>query len=156
MYYQNWSELKKFNPVKDGKWDQELLYEYLVSSCYKNFRQPLNDFFSSYQNDEALAELLFDFLLNEEYDGSESQIGAAFYLSKFDKTILKRKKICYCRPSRIPLIGNAHLKITVIWNGFKFYALSFTLYASPIFQSSPQKTIKKSNHKEKTICRLSS
>lgn len=28
MYYQNWSELKKFNPVKDGKWDQELLYEY--------------------------------------------------------------------------------------------------------------------------------
>jgi hypothetical protein len=92
MYYQNWSELKKFNPVKDGKWDQELLYEYLVSSCYKNFEQPLNDFFSSYQNDEALAELLFDFLLNEEYDGSESQIGAAFYLSKFDKTILKKKK----------------------------------------------------------------
>ena len=137
MYYQNWSELKKFNPVKDGKWDQELLYEYLVSSCYKNFRQPLNDFFSSYQNDEALAELLFDFLLNEEYDGSESQIGAAFYLSKFDKTILKKKKD--------------------IWNGFKFYALSFNLYASsPIFQSSPQKTIKKSNHKEKTICKLSS
>lgn len=92
MYYQNWSELKKFNPVKDGKWDQELLYEYLVYSCYKSFKQPLNDFFSSYQNDEALAELLFDFLLNEEYDGSESQIGAAFYLSKFDKTILKKKK----------------------------------------------------------------
>ena len=92
MYYQNWSELKKFNPVKDGKWDQELLYEYLVSSCYKNFEQPLNDFFSSYQNDEALAELLFDFLLNEEYDGSESQIGAAFYLSKFDKANLKKKK----------------------------------------------------------------
>ena len=77
--------------TKEG-WDQELLYEYLVSSCYKNFKQPLNDFFSSYQNDEALAELLFDFLLNEEYDGSESQIGAAFYLSKFDKTILKKKK----------------------------------------------------------------
>ncbi len=67
------------------------MYEYLVSSCYKNFEQPLNDFFSSYLNDEALAELLFDFLLNEEYDGSASQIGAAFYLSKFDKTVFPSK-----------------------------------------------------------------
>lgn len=119
------------------------MYEYLVSSCYKNFKQPLNDFFSSYQNDEALAELLFDFLLNEEYDGSESQIGAAFYLSKFDKTILKKKKDLLLQAQQNPVDWKRPLKITVIWNGFKFYALSFTLYASPHIPVFPSKNNQK-------------
>lgn len=92
MNYSNWTELKAFIPVKDGTWNQDILYEYLVSSCYREFKQPLDDFFSAYQGDEALAEILFGFLLDEEYDGSESQIGAAFYISRFDKRVLKGKK----------------------------------------------------------------
>ena len=105
MYYSNWNELKEFCPIKDGRWDQEILYEYLVSSCYTNFKEPLDNFFGTHQNDEALAELLFDFLLNDEYDGSESQIGAAYYISKLDKIVLKRKK-------KTRLFGKDHLGYT--------------------------------------------
>lgn len=92
MYYKNWEELKKISPINGKKWNKEILYEYLVSSCYRNFKIPLDDFFSKYENDEELADLLFEFLLEDEFDGSESQIGASFYLSKFDKNVLREKK----------------------------------------------------------------
>lgn len=92
MYYTNWKELMQNSPIKDKQWNKEILYEYLVSSCYKDFKKPLDDFFSNYQNDEVLAEILFEFLLNDEYDGSESQIGAAYYISRFEKNVLKKKR----------------------------------------------------------------
>lgn len=92
MYCENWEVPERDCPLKDGKWDKEALYEYLVWSCSKKFRQPLDDFFSRYQGDRELAGLLFDFLLDDEYDGSDCQMGAAYYIAKLDREILKDKK----------------------------------------------------------------
>lgn len=92
MYFRNWEELEKLSPVDNGKWNKEILYEYLVWSCNRNFREPIDSFFLKYQQDEKLAELLFDFLLNDEFDGSDSQIGAARYIARLDKELLKKKK----------------------------------------------------------------
>ena len=47
---------------------------------------------AKYQNDESLADLLFDFLLNDDYDGSDCQIGAAIYIARMDRDLLQRKK----------------------------------------------------------------
>ena len=40
----------------------------------------------------GLLDLLFDILLDDDYDGSDAQIGAAYYISKLDKSVLKMKK----------------------------------------------------------------
>lgn len=92
MYFKNWDELKKLCPVDNGKWNKEILYEYLVWSCNRNFSAAIDDFFMKYQQDEELAELLFDFLLNDEFDGSDSQIGATYYIARLNKELLKKKK----------------------------------------------------------------
>lgn len=49
-------------------------------------------FFANYENDEKLVNLLFEFLLNDYYDGSDSQMGAARYIGKINKGLLRRKK----------------------------------------------------------------
>ena len=92
MYFENWEELKKLCPVDNGIWDKEILYEYLVWSCNKYFVSDIDRFMEKYQNDEALAELLFEFLLNDAYDGSDSQAGAAKYVARLDKELLRKKK----------------------------------------------------------------
>lgn len=104
MYCENWEVPERDCPLKDGKWDKEALYEYLVWSCSKKFRQPLDDFFSRYQGDRELARLLFDFLLDDEYDGSDCQMGAAYYIAKLD-----RKIRCF---------GKNRLQTKAIWNGY--------------------------------------
>lgn len=43
-------------------------------------------------DDEELAELLFSFLLDDDYEGSDSQTGAAFYIAKLNREVLKKKK----------------------------------------------------------------
>ena len=92
MYFTTWDELKKRCPVVDGRWNAEFLYEYLVASCNQSFSMQIDTFFMEYQNDEKLVELLFSFLLDEDYDGSDSQMGAARQLSKMDRQLLKKKK----------------------------------------------------------------
>lgn len=92
MYFRSWEELKKLCPIKNGKWNKEILYEYLVWSCNKNFRDYIDNFFQKYQQDEKLAELLFDFIFNDEFDGSDSQMGAARYIARLDKELLKKNK----------------------------------------------------------------
>lgn len=88
-----WEELERNCPVKDGVWDKELLYEYLVWSCYRDVEERLHSFFAKYQDDERLAELLFEFLLDDYYDGSESQIGASYYIARLDRDLLREKKV---------------------------------------------------------------
>ena len=80
MYYSTWEEWQKACPIADGAWDKERLYEYLVASGYK-FSEQIEAFFMGYRDDEALADLLFSFLLDEDYDGSDSQMGAARVIS---------------------------------------------------------------------------
>lgn len=92
MYFKDWEELRKLSPIENKTWNKEILYEYLVWSCHRDFAKPINDFFTKYQNDEELAELLFEFLLNTDYDGSDCQMGAARYISKLDKELLRKKK----------------------------------------------------------------
>ena len=85
-------ELEKRCPVKDGVWDKKLLYEYLVWSCCLNFKEWLDSFFAKYRSDEGLADLLFEFLLDDYYDGSDSQMGAAYYIARLDRELLRQKK----------------------------------------------------------------
>lgn len=91
MYYSTWEELQKVCPIVDGTWDKERLYEYLVQSCYQ-FSEQIENFFMEYRNDEKLADLLFSFLFDDDYDGSDSQIGAARVISRMDHQLLRKKK----------------------------------------------------------------
>lgn len=92
MYFRSWEELKKLHPIDNGIWNKDILYEYLVWSCHRDFKNSIDDFFVKYQDDEELAQLLFDFLLNDDFNGSDSQMGAAYYISTLDKELLKKKK----------------------------------------------------------------
>lgn len=92
MIAASWKELEELSPVQDGVWDKKRLYEYLVQSCYVTFQEELNRFFYQYEADRQLAGLLLDFLLDEDYDGSDSQMGAAFYLGRMDRDVLRGER----------------------------------------------------------------
>ena len=91
MYYKTWEEWQKACPIIDGIWDKERLYEYLVAICHE-FSKQIETFFMEYRNDEDLADLLFSFLFDDDYDGSDSQIGAARVLQTMDRQLLKKRK----------------------------------------------------------------
>ncbi len=92
MYFKNWEELRALCPIENGKWNREVLYEYLVWCCYRDFSDAVNEFMAAYRKDEALADLLFDVLSNDDYDGSDSQMGAAYYIARLDRELLRKKK----------------------------------------------------------------
>ncbi len=92
MYFKSPEELKSIVPFDKGIWNREYLYEYLVWSCNSKFEKYINGFFEEHMDDEELAELLFSFLLDDDYEGSDSQMGAAFYIAKLDREVLKKKK----------------------------------------------------------------
>ena len=92
MQFKDWEELSRLCPVTDGTWEQERLYEYLVQSCNRKFEIQIEAFFQAYRNDGELADLLFSFLLSDDYDGSDAQMGAAHVLSGMDRQLLQAKK----------------------------------------------------------------
>lgn len=92
MYFSSPEELEQIVPVCNGIWNKGYLYEYLVWRCNIRFREHIDRFFAGYLTDENLADLLFSFLLDDEYDGSDSQMGAARLLAKMDKQLLQSKK----------------------------------------------------------------
>lgn len=92
MYFSSPEELGKIIPIYDGAWNKDYLYEYLVWSCNARFQEHINGFFQDYLNDRSLADLLFSFLLDGDYDGSDCQMGAAWLLSKMDREMLREKK----------------------------------------------------------------
>jgi len=92
MQFHSWDELKKEAPFCNGKWDKDKLKEYLIQSCHKDFTLQIELYFAQFQKDGNLANLLFDFLLNEADDGSDCQIGAAYYISKLDRNVLKERR----------------------------------------------------------------
>ncbi len=91
MYYSTWEEWQEVCPIVDGTWDKERLYEYLVAGCHQ-FSKQIETFFMGYRKDENLADLLFSFLFDEDYDGSDSQMGAARVISGMDHQLLRKKK----------------------------------------------------------------
>lgn len=92
MYFSSPEELKKIIPICNGVWNNDYLYEYLVWNSNIRFQEYINRFFDDYLNDETLADMLFAFLLNGDYDGSDCQMGAARLISKMDKQLLQAKK----------------------------------------------------------------
>lgn len=94
MYFSSWTELQKFVPIQNGVWNKERLCEYLIQSCNASFKNYIDQFFSEYETDKDLADMLFDILLEEDYEGSDAQMGAAHYISKLSKQVLRQKKEC--------------------------------------------------------------
>ena len=92
MYFHSPEELEKIIPVRNGIWNKDDLYEYLVWSSNVRFRAYISRFFSSHLQDENLAELLFSFLLSDEYDGSDCQMGAARLIARMDRQVLCAQK----------------------------------------------------------------
>ncbi len=86
-------ELKQNIPYSNGEWNQKYLYEYLVQVNYDGLDYIVLDFFKTHYDDKELACILLqDFLLDDTYEGSESQIGAAFILRQMDKSALAANK----------------------------------------------------------------
>ncbi len=92
MYFTSPEELKSIIPFRDGIWNREYLYEYLVWSCNAEFSQHIDEYFEGYTDNAELADLLFSFLLDDAYDGSDSQMGAAYYIARMERELLKSKK----------------------------------------------------------------
>ena len=92
MYFSSPDELNKIIPICEGIWTKNYLYEHLVWSCNVKFKDYIDKFFSDYLNDENLADMLFSFLLDDYYDGSDCQMGAARLISKLDRQMLRTKK----------------------------------------------------------------
>ena len=63
-----------------------------MQSCNRNYKNQLDNFFAQYTSDEMLAELLFGFLLDDNFDGSDCQMGAAYYIARLDRELLRKKK----------------------------------------------------------------
>lgn len=84
--------LKNHLPYQNGDWNKDFLYEYLVAGCYRNTKDYVTEYLENYLNDDNLADILFSFLLDNSYDGSDSQMSAAWFLGKFDRSVLKNKK----------------------------------------------------------------
>ena len=82
-------ELKQNIPYFNGEWNHKYLYEYLVYVNYNDLCYIPFDFFKPHFDDKELARILLqDFLLDDSYDGSESQLGAAVILRMMDKSAL--------------------------------------------------------------------
>lgn len=92
----HWSDLRRRYPLREGAWDRDRLKEYLIQLCHTSSNEPLkrflHQFFSKYRSDEALADLLFAFLLDDSYDGSDCQMGAAQVIASLDRDLLRKKR----------------------------------------------------------------
>ena len=92
MRFDSWSDLSRKAPFCGGKWDRDKLKEYLIQSCGQRFRQQIELYFAQFRKDGALADLLFEFLLNEDCDGSDCQIGAAWFIRRLDRDVLRERR----------------------------------------------------------------
>ena len=111
MNYKEYAKYLKENPpFNDNKWDKEMLYEYLVYSCCVDTSEYIKGYFSQYTNDENLLKLLFDFLLDDDYDGSDSQISSAYHISKFDKSLLEKYSDLLSEAGKNPVAARNPLK----------------------------------------------
>ena len=82
-------ELAAKIPFSNGSWNLSYLYEYLVEVNYGTDNIALRFFGKHLASAELAGILLKEFLLNEDYDGSESQLGAAVILRRMDRSALR-------------------------------------------------------------------
>lgn len=89
-YLKTMNYLKENPPFNNGEWNKENLYQYLVYSCCTDTSEFIDEYFSKHTDNENLLKLLFDFLLDDNYDGSDCQISSAYYISRMDKALLEK------------------------------------------------------------------
>lgn len=104
MRYEIWEELWRDCPLVDGGWDRERLKEYLIQRCDTRFTAQIDRFFGGHRTDAALADLLFEFLLSGDYDGSDCQMGAARVIAKLDRGVLRKKRDLLRRAQEAPVL----------------------------------------------------
>ena len=115
MYFSSPEELKNIVPIRNGVWNKAYLYEYLVWNSNNRFEKYIGDFFRDYLDNADLADLLFSILLDDYYDGSDCQMGAARLISRMDKQLLKSKKALLLQAQenevywKRPFLNNEHL-----------------------------------------------
>lgn len=54
MVFQNWGELEAQRPYENGIWDKTKLFEFLVQSCTRTFREQIDEYFAGYREDEKV------------------------------------------------------------------------------------------------------
>ena len=87
-------DLKMIAPYSNGVWDKEKLVEFLIWHCNINFQDWIRTYFADYLNDRNLADLLFEIVLDDDFDGSDARMGAACFISKLSEDVLKEKRTC--------------------------------------------------------------
>ncbi len=115
MNYEEWLKehskyLKENPPFNNNKWNKEMLYEYLVYSCCIDTSEFIDEYFKKYTHDENLLKLLFDFLLDDDYDGSDCQISSAYYIARMDKALLEKYSDLLSETGKNPVDARNPLK----------------------------------------------
>lgn len=85
-------DLENIAPCKNGTWDKENLIEYLIWKCDRRFSSWIDKYFSKYKHDRQFAGLLFDIVLDDDFDGSDARMSAAYFIAQLSEDILKEKK----------------------------------------------------------------
>lgn len=109
-YKEHLKYLKENPPFNNNEWDRKILYEYLVYSCIKGTQEYIHKYFSRYTNDENLLKMLFDFLLDDNYDGSDCQMASAYYIAQMDKTLLEKYSDLLSEAGKNPVDAKNPLK----------------------------------------------
>ncbi|MDE6781148.1 MAG: hypothetical protein K2J40_06800 [Ruminococcus sp.] len=109
--YSNMIQYLKENPpyTADG-WNKENLYNYLVYSCCLDTQAYIDKYFENYTGSEDLLKMLFDFLLDDNYDGSDSQISAAYYTAHMDSRLLEKYSNLLAEAGKNPVAARNPLK----------------------------------------------
>ena len=92
MYFSSLEQLKMNSPYDNGRWEKDKLIEYLIQSNNKKFSEYINAFFCKHINDSILADILFDIVLDDDYDGSDAKMGAAYFISKLSENLLMTRR----------------------------------------------------------------
>lgn len=91
---ENVNELLRKNPVKaDGNFDKEIIKEYLANTYTLGMREKLDKYFlNNLSNEELLVTILNILLEKNNKNDEKAKMGAAFYISKFEKDLLIKYK----------------------------------------------------------------
>lgn len=82
----------------------------MSATVLKIQKKYINKYFSRYTNDENLLKMLFDFLLDDDYDGSDCQMASAYYIARMDKTLLEKYNDLLSEAGKNPVDARNPLK----------------------------------------------
>lgn len=109
-YKQYIKYLKENIPFKNSQWNKENLYNYLVYGCCIDTSEYIDNYFKNYTDNEDLLKMLFEFLLDDDYDGSDCQISSAYYIARMDKALLEKYSYLLSESAKNPVDARNPLK----------------------------------------------